>query len=126
MEVKKLLYLLNEMNDVEVIVLRAYDYGPAGEFHRRHRDVLVTPQAHLGSSQEVVDKQGAPVPDPVPPPEPVVEAPPESEPEPVLEEREEAEDTPPSFTFDAPSGFAIPRAPRPARGAGSEPLPLKC
>jgi hypothetical protein len=86
------------------------------------------------------------VPDPVPPPEPeaaaepVIEAPlapeppqaepepePIPEPEPVLEEDDEAElgepgeDTP-AFTFDAPTGFSIPRAPRPARGAGSDPL----
>jgi flagellar biosynthesis GTPase FlhF len=72
-----------------------------------------------------------PVPDPVPPPEPeaaVVEPPqakpepePEPEPEPVLEEEPEVEeepeeDEPTGFTFEAPSGFAIPKAPRPARG----------
>jgi flagellar biosynthesis GTPase FlhF len=65
---------------------------------------------------------------PKPPPEPVVEAPaepqaePEPGPEPVLEEEREVEDAPPSFTFDAPSGFSIPTPPRPARGTGSDPL----
>jgi flagellar biosynthesis GTPase FlhF len=61
--------------------------------------------------------------------EPVVAPPPEpqAEPEAVVEpepepEAEETEDAPPAFTFDAPSGFAIPRPPRPARGAGSDPL----
>jgi flagellar biosynthesis GTPase FlhF len=77
------------------------------------------------------------VPDPVPPPEPEAEAapvvePPQAkpEPEPVLEEEAEpdiedepgAEEEPPAFTFEAPTGFAIPKPPRPARGSGSEPL----
>ena len=86
-----------------------------------------------------------PVPDPVPPPEPeaaaeaAIETPPAPEPpqakpepepipEPVLEEEDEEpeldepEEDAPAFTFDAPTGFSIPRAPRPARGAGSDPL----
>ncbi|MEJ7639936.1 MAG: hypothetical protein WKF75_18690 [Singulisphaera sp.] len=60
-EIKKPLYLLNEMNDVEVIVLRAYaDFANGDEgsaFREKHRDVLRSPQAHMGSLQEVVDKQ---------------------------------------------------------------------
>ena len=74
---------------------------------------------------EEPEANGQPVIEPAqakPEPEPVVEP----EPEPVLEEEEldeaEAEDeTAPAFTFDAPAGFAIPKAPRPA-GPGSDPL----
>ncbi|MDA0161942.1 hypothetical protein OM076_16830 [Solirubrobacter ginsenosidimutans] len=56
-------------------------------------------------------------PEPEPEPEPVLE---DEEPEPELEEPE-AEPDAPAFTFDAPTGFAIPQAPRPA-GPGSDPL----
>jgi flagellar biosynthesis GTPase FlhF len=63
--------------------------------------------------------------------QPVVDPPPaqakpiaQPEPEPVLEVEEpeaDEDEAAPAFTFDAPTGFAIPRAPRPA-GPGSDPL----
>jgi flagellar biosynthesis GTPase FlhF len=98
-------------------------YGPQPNADAIRRAAKPKPEPEPEPEAEaapVVEPQAKPEPEPLPEPEP--------EPEPVLEEDEpedeepdELEDTPPSFTFDAPSGFAIPR-PRPARGAGSEPL----
>ena len=63
--------------------------------------------------------QAKPEPEPIPEPEPFLEE--DDEPEAEIELEEPGEDTP-AFTFDAPTGFSIPRAPRPARGTGSDPL----
>ena len=56
-ELKKLLYLLGEMNDVEVIVLRSYwepqAIGEESEFRKKHAALLKSPGANLGSSQDV-------------------------------------------------------------------------
>jgi flagellar biosynthesis GTPase FlhF len=84
-------------------------------------DLVPPPEPEVGAEPVVAPTQAKPEPEPEPTPEP------EPEPEPVLEadEPEEEQDAPaPVFTFDAPTGFAIPRAPRPAgrAGAGSEPL----
>ncbi len=55
-ETKHLLRLLGEINDIEVIWLRAYfgwHWGERdGEFHRRHAVILAPAVAYLGSSQE--------------------------------------------------------------------------
>jgi hypothetical protein len=60
-EVKKLLYLLNEINDIEVIVLRSYaDFASQAEaqaFRLKHQQVLYSPKAHLSSSDDVIAKQ---------------------------------------------------------------------
>ena len=55
---KRLLFLLGEINDVEVIILKSYSmYGAEQqEFRGRHQDVLTTPIVYLGASQEEVDK----------------------------------------------------------------------
>jgi len=60
-EIKKLLYLLNEINDVEVIVLRSYSefasQDEANEFRLKHQQALSSPKAVLSSSDEVIVKQ---------------------------------------------------------------------
>ena len=59
-ETKHLLRLLGEINDIEVIWLRAY-YGwhwgqRDSEFHERHAAILEPAVAYLGSSQDEVDR----------------------------------------------------------------------
>lgn len=60
-ELKKLLYLLGEMNDIEVIVLRSYGepqaIGQESEFRKKHAALLRSPGAHLGSSQDEHEDQ---------------------------------------------------------------------
>jgi hypothetical protein len=60
-ELKKLLYLLAEINDIEVIVLRSYGepqaIGEESEFRKKHANLLSSPGAHLGSSQDELDDQ---------------------------------------------------------------------
>ena len=53
---KRLLSLLGELNDIEVLILKAYSMpgGKHGEFWSKHN--LNKPSVHLGSSQEEVDK----------------------------------------------------------------------
>lgn len=53
---KKLLFLLGELNDFELLILKAYSMPIAkhGEFWSKHH--LNKPRVHLGSSQEEVDK----------------------------------------------------------------------
>ncbi len=55
---KRLLYLLGELNDIEVLILKSYSI--IGEermaFWAKHQDTLATPAVHSGVSQEQVDK----------------------------------------------------------------------
>jgi len=73
-------------------------------------------------------RRAAPKPPSAPEAEPVIMSPqakPEPEPELEAEAPEDENGSAPAFAFDAPTGFAIPRAPRPAGRAGateSEPL----
>ena len=55
---KRLLFLLGEINDVEVIILKSYSiYGAERqEFWENHKKVLAVPAAYLGASQEEIDK----------------------------------------------------------------------
>ena len=55
---KKLLFLLGELNDVEVLILKSYSMTIAkqAEFRIRYQDTLTVPYVSLGSSQEQVDK----------------------------------------------------------------------
>lgn len=55
---KRLLFLLGEINDVEVIILKFHSMssGKQQEFWKKHREVVTGPAVHLGSSQEEVDK----------------------------------------------------------------------
>ena len=55
---KRLLFLLGEINDGEVIILKSYSmYGTEQqEFWENHREVLTAPVVYLGASQEEVDK----------------------------------------------------------------------
>ena len=57
-EKKEILWLLGELNDLEIIILKAYDHTASQdeEFHNKHQDVIIGPQAYLGSSQDEVDK----------------------------------------------------------------------
>lgn len=57
-EVKKILWMLGELNDAEIIILKAYDHftGNDEEFHKKHEDIIIGPRAYLGSSQNEVDK----------------------------------------------------------------------
>ena len=55
---KRLLYLLGELNDIEVLILKSYSI--IGEertaFWAKHQDTLAAPAVHSGVSQEQVDK----------------------------------------------------------------------
>ncbi|MCY3724907.1 MAG: hypothetical protein OXG97_22040 [Candidatus Poribacteria bacterium] len=55
---KKLLSILAEINEVEVLILRSYSGSIAQqqEFRRKHQQIVTGPVVHLGSSQEEVDK----------------------------------------------------------------------
>lgn len=55
---KRLLSLLGELNDIEVLILKSHSIGFAQqqEFRRKHQDALTPPRVHLGSPREVVDK----------------------------------------------------------------------
>ncbi len=55
---KRLLFLLGELSDIEVLILKSYSMGIAQqqEFRRKHQDALTPPIVHLGSPQEVIDK----------------------------------------------------------------------
>jgi hypothetical protein len=57
-EYKKLLSLLGELNDIEVIILNSHErfHMDDQEFFEKHKAILTSPPAHLGSSQEEVDK----------------------------------------------------------------------
>lgn len=55
---KRLLFLLREINDLEVIILKSYSGSitQQRELRRKHQGVVTAPIVHLGSSQEEVDK----------------------------------------------------------------------
>jgi flagellar biosynthesis GTPase FlhF len=96
-------------------------YGPQPNQDAIRRAAPTPPPEPEVTAEPVVEPPQA-----KPEPEPIAE--PEVEPEPVLEAEEaeaaegtEAETEPPAFTFDAPTGFAAPRAPRLA-APGSTPL----
>ena len=57
-EFKKILWLLGELNDAEVIILKAYDHlrGDDDPFHEKHKNLIYGPQAYIGSTQKEVDK----------------------------------------------------------------------
>lgn len=57
---KKLLDLLSELNDTELLILHSFAvrHGPEAEaFHVRHQHVLFVRSAHLGSSSTEVDQE---------------------------------------------------------------------
>ena len=55
---KKLLSILAELNDIEVLILISYSGGimQQQDFRRKHQGIVTEPLVHLGSSQEEVDK----------------------------------------------------------------------
>lgn len=55
---KKLLSILAELNDIEVLILISYSGGimQQQDFRRKHQGIVTEPPVHLGSSQEEVDK----------------------------------------------------------------------
>lgn len=59
-EYKRLLSILGELNDLEVLILKSYTVYRGepdhNEFWKTHKDALTTPLAFLGSSQEDVNK----------------------------------------------------------------------
>jgi len=59
-EYKRLLSILGELNDLEVLLLKSHSMyqGDSGydEFWEKHGEALTPPNAHLGSSREEVDK----------------------------------------------------------------------
>lgn len=59
-EYKRMLSLLGELNDLEVLILKSYTmYRGRPEhdgFWKTHKDVLAPPLAYIGSSQEEIDK----------------------------------------------------------------------
>ena len=56
---KKLLSLLGELNDLEVLILKSYAVSLADrdKFRQKHQGVLNSPPAYLGAPQELVDKR---------------------------------------------------------------------
>jgi hypothetical protein len=59
-ESKHLLRILGELNDIEIIRLGAHLYethGSGEEYRRTHSEILEPVSAHLGSSQQEVDKE---------------------------------------------------------------------
>lgn len=57
-EKKKILYLLGEVNDAEILMLKMYSLnaGPARRFQEKHRELFLENIPVLGSPQDVVDK----------------------------------------------------------------------
>jgi hypothetical protein len=59
-ESKHLLRMLGELNDIEIIRLVAYlyeTYGSGEEYRRTHSKILEPVGAHMGSSQQEIDKE---------------------------------------------------------------------
>jgi hypothetical protein len=54
---KHILSLLSEINDIEVMLLRAYDLGWRGDFVEKNISVLKAEPATFGSPPEVMDKE---------------------------------------------------------------------
>ena len=99
--------------------------GPTGLYGPQPNQDAIRRAAAPDLEDELAPSQAKPEPEPELEPELELEPEPELEldEEPVLEEEApDEEDGPaPAFTFDAPTGFAIPRAPRPG-GHPSDPL----
>lgn len=57
-EAKRLIGILGELNDIEIIILRSHlhHHEDDPEFFKRHESVLTPPSAYLGSSESEVDK----------------------------------------------------------------------
>ena len=59
-EYKRLLSILGELNDLEILILKSqtmYQGQPGHkEFWEVHKDALEPPSAHMGSTQEEIDK----------------------------------------------------------------------
>lgn len=55
---KRLLHLLGEVSDEEILILmsHSYDFMNDADFIERHQDILYAPGAHTESSQEEVDR----------------------------------------------------------------------
>lgn len=55
---KRLLSILGELNDIEVIILTSYSYKYShdSEFWNKHEDLLTVPVAHTGSSKKEIDR----------------------------------------------------------------------
>lgn len=55
---KRLLFLLGEINDLEVMILKSYSGNimQQREFRMKHQEAVTEPRVHLASSQEEVDK----------------------------------------------------------------------
>ena len=55
---KRLLFLLGEINDVEVIILKSCSMSGAEhqEFWENHKEVLAAPASYLGASEKEIDK----------------------------------------------------------------------
>lgn len=59
-EIKHLLRLLGEINDIEIIWLRSYmdpTLNADKEFRKRHAEILSSVTAHFGSTQEELDQE---------------------------------------------------------------------
>ncbi|NCC61473.1 MAG: hypothetical protein EOM12_11140, partial [Verrucomicrobiae bacterium] len=59
-EYKRLLYLLGELNDLEILILKSqtmlYGLPEHEDFWAAHEGTLTPPPAHIGSTQEEIDK----------------------------------------------------------------------
>ena len=57
-EAKKLLWLLGELNDIEIIILRSYLLHPMEdqEFWEKHKSILDAPRAYMGAPKQDIDK----------------------------------------------------------------------
>ena len=59
-EYKRLLFILGELNDIEVLILKSHTMHGVGsdyrEFLETHKNALTPPRAHPGSPQELIDK----------------------------------------------------------------------
>jgi hypothetical protein len=56
---KQLLKILGELNDIEVIILRAYAVSALSrdeEFREKHKHVIVPPRTYIGASQAILDQ----------------------------------------------------------------------
>jgi hypothetical protein len=55
---KKLMSLLGDLNDIEVILLRSYAKHPSSdkEFQEKHREILTPRPAYMGASEEALEE----------------------------------------------------------------------
>jgi len=54
-EYKRLLFILEELNDIEVIILKSYVISSKSEYYELHKNILTEPLATEASAQDVVD-----------------------------------------------------------------------